>query len=234
MGVSIEELKKLCDYIDGEYVSKKGNDYIDALSSLFSLDNQNDKPFTIEDIKKQPVLKDFKFPGVEEYKYICKLHAEPMRINREGKRKNEKIKETDFVDENAKSIFKDKLGVSYLITCEIEGKEYVIKIGSSRTSFKKRLGSYNCGVANNWRTASTTNIKILQSMVTTRLDFKLYLYDCSDEPYTINWHGIQSVLFASPKALAVEDIMVKQFIKEFGEKPLANIQANATEIDDEE
>lgn len=231
---SIEELKRLCNCIDGEYVSKEGKDYIEALSGLFALENKNDKPFTIEDIKKQPVLKDFKFSGVKEYKYICKLHAEPMRIKKDGKKKNEKIKATNFVDENAQSIFKDRLGMSYLITCEIDGKEYVIKIGSTRTTFKKRLGSYNCGAVYNWRTASTTNIKILQSMVTTRLEFKLYLCDCSDDLYSINWHGIQSVLFASPKALAVEDIMVKQFIKEFGQKPLANIQANATEIDEEE
>ena len=71
MGIPIEELKKLCDYIDGKYVSKKGKDYIDALSSLFLLKNKNDKPFTVEDIKKQPLLKDFEFSGVEEYKYIC-------------------------------------------------------------------------------------------------------------------------------------------------------------------
>ena len=234
MSVPIEELKKLCDYIDGEYVSKSGEDYINALSEVFSLINRNDTPFTIEDVKHQPVLDDFDFSGVTDYKYICKLHAEPMRINSAGRRKNEKIKATDFANADAKSIFKDKLGVSYLITCELEGKEYIIKIGSSRTSFKKRLGSYNCGVVNNWRTASTTNIKILQSMVTTRLVYNLYLFDCSDEPYSINWHGVQSVLFASPKALAVEDIMVKQFIEKFGKKPLANIQANATEIDEEE
>ena len=108
---------------------------------------------------------------------------------------------------------------------------YIIKIGSSRTTFKQRLGSYNCGVVNNWRTASTTNIKILQSMVTNRINLNLYLFDCSQDLYVIDWHGVRSVPFATPKALAVEDIMIKQFIKQFGHKPLANVQASATEVD---
>lgn len=64
-------------------------------------------------------------------------------------------------------------------------------------------------------------------MVTTRAEFKLYIYDCSDELYDIEWRGVKSVQFASPKALAVEDIMVKKFIEQFGDKPLANVQADA-------
>mgnify|MGYP002621600171 CR=1 FL=1 len=33
-----------------------------------------DSSFTIDDVKKQPILSDFKFPGVSDYKYICKLY----------------------------------------------------------------------------------------------------------------------------------------------------------------
>ena len=95
---------------------------------------------------------------------------------------------------------------------------------------QKGFGSYNCGVVNNWRTASTTNIKILQSFVTTRQIFNLYLYDCSSDVMSFKWHGVESVPFASPKPLAYEDILVKQFIDQFGIKPLANVQANATEV----
>lgn len=228
--IDIEILKQLCDF-DGElFISKVGNDYIQSLGNVFQLDNINDNPFTIEDIKKQPLISDFKFDGVEEYKYICKLKAKPMTITTDGTRTNEKIIPDDFADSEAKKIFKKSLGVSYLLTCYIDNKEHIIKIGSSRTTFDKRLGSYNCGVVNNWRTASTTNIKILQSMVATRLEYGLYLYDCSQDLVIIDWHGVRSVPFASPKALAVEDIMIKKFIEQFGHKPLANVQASATEI----
>lgn len=228
--IDIELLKQLCDFDGKEYTSKKGDDYILSLAKVFSLNNINDKPFTVEDIKKQPLLSDFDFSGVNDYKYICKLKARPMTITQDGKRTNEKIIPKNFADEEAEKIFKKALGVSYLLTCVIDKKEHIVKIGSSRTTFGKRLASYNCGVVNNWRTASTTNIKILQSMVTTRLEYNLYLYDCSQDLVTINWHGVKSVPFASPKALAVEDIMVKKFIEQFGHKPLANVQVNATEI----
>lgn len=232
--IDIELLKELCDFNGEVYISKKGDDYILSLGKIFPLDNINDNPFTEEDIRKQPELKDFKFSGVEDYKYICKLKARPMTITKDGKRINEKILPKEFADSEAERIFKRALGVSYLLTCVVDGKEHIIKIGSSRTTFSKRLGSYNCGVVNNWRTASTTNIKILQSMVTTRLEYNLYLYDCSEDLVIIDWRGVRSVPFASPKALAVEDIMVKKFIEQFGSKPLANVQANATEVADDE
>ncbi len=226
---TIEELKSLCDYDGSKYVSKQGQDYINALSQVFDLKNKNDKPFTIDDILQQPTLSSFRFTGKNEFIYTCKLQATPMIIKHD-KRKNEKIIAFDFVNDEQKNIFNKALGIAYLITYEINNQEYIIKIGSSRNTFRDRLGSYNCGVVNNWRTASTTNIKILQSFVTTRLVFKLYLCDCS-EPYQINWHGVLSPKLALPKSLAIEDIMLKQFIAQFGHKPLANIQANATQVD---
>ena len=226
--LTLEQFKSLCDYDGQKYISKKGINYIQALSELFWLNNVNDKPFTIEDIKKQPELSTFTFEGVKDYKKICKLRVKPLEII--GKiRKNEKISPVEFESEEAKDIFEKALGVSYIFTCVVDNKEHIIKIGSSRTTFKDRLGSYNCGVVNNWRTASTTNIKILQSMVTTRLDLNLYLYDCG-ESQTFEWHGVTSVPFATSKQLAVEDILVKQFITQYGFKPLANVQVGATEI----
>lgn len=231
--LDFETLKMLCNFDGEKYIQKYGDDYIDSLGNVFQLNNTNDKPFTIEDVKKQPLLSDFKFLGVADYKYICKLRVRPLTLSIDGNRTNEKILPEEFAGEKEKNIFKKALGISYLLTCVVDGKEHIIKIGSSRTTFSKRLGSYNCGVVNNWRTASTTNIKILQSMVTTRKDFNLYLYDCSDDYYVMVWHGVQSVKFASPKALAVEDIMVKKFIEQFGFKPLANVQANATEVEED-
>ncbi len=150
-----------------------------------------------------------------------------MIILSNDKRKNEKIVPFAFNGDIEKTIFDESAGVSYIFTCVLDDKEYIIKIGSSRKTFKDGLQSYNCGYLYNWRTASTTNIKILQSMVTTRALFKLYLYDCSDNPYIFDWCGVTSVPFANPKALAVEDIMIKKFIEQFGHKPLANVQADA-------
>ena len=229
--LDLEILKMLCEYDGEKYIQKSGDEYLLSLGEVFPLNNTNDNPFTVDDIKKQPLLSDFKFLGVADYRYICKLRVRPLTII-DGERVNEKIIPVEFVGKEEKDIFDKSLGVSYLLTCVVEGKEHIIKIGSSRTTFKKRLGSYNCGVVNNWRTASTTNIKILRSMVTTRKDLNLYLYDCSDDYYVTVWHDVTSVKFASPKALAVEDIMVKKFIEQFGHKPLANVQANATEVGD--
>ncbi len=227
--LSSDQFISLCDEIGGVYIQKSGVDYLEALSKIFSLDNKNDKPFTLDDIKAQPTLNDFSFSGKDDFIFICKLQANPLEI-KDSVRKNEKILAFNFADENAKKIFDKALGVAYILTCELENKEYIIKFGQSRTTFKDRLGSYNCGVVNNWRTASTTNIKMLQSFVTTRAIFNLYLYDCSDEATIIEWRGEKSVPFASPKSLAVEDIMIKKFITQFGRKPLANIQGDATQV----
>ncbi len=231
-----KHLLSLCNFINNVYISKSGIDYINALKQVFQLDNRNDTPFLKEDIVKQPTLQDFSFEGKNDYQFICKLKAEPMVIdlnnanNRTKGRKNEKIIAYDFVNQIAKNIFYKSLGVSYLITSIVNKKEHIIKIGQSRTAFKQRLASYNCGVVYNWRTASTTNIKMLQSMLATRLEYRLYIYDCSNEPYILDWHGEKSIPFSSPKSLAVEDIMIKKFKEQFNHPPLANIQSNATEI----
>ncbi len=230
--LAFEQHISLCDKNGNEYVSKSGQDYIDALSNIFSLNNINDKPFTIKDILLQPILNDFTFSGVGDFKKICKLHVIPMKIigNKSSwSRQNEKIIPIDFESPEAENIFNKALGIAYIITCTINEQEHIIKIGSSRTTFKARLGSYNCGVVNNWRTASTTNIKMLQSMVTTRQDFNLYLYDCGESKVFV-WHGVQSVPFATAKQLAIEDILVKEFIAQFNQKPLANVQTRATEV----
>jgi len=229
--LTIEQYISLCDFNGTEYESKKGKDYINALSNIFPINNINDKPFTVEDILQQPTLDSFCFSGKNDFKLICQLKATPMKITLDNVRINEKIIPFNFTSKENYEIFTRSLGVAYMLTCIINGKEHIIKFGQTRTPFVKRLGSYNCGVVNNWRTASTSNIKMLQSMVTTRLVFNLYLYDC-DEPVYYVWHGVRSVDFASSKSLAVEDIMVKEFIKQFHCKPLVNVQADATSVKD--
>jgi hypothetical protein len=224
-----EQFINLCEKGSGDYyISKAGEEYINALNLLFGSKNINDRPFTAKDISKQPIIDDFKFPGLKEFVYVCELKAEPLKINKE-ERINERIIAINFYNKETQNIFEQSMGVAYLLTCLLQGKEHIVKIGQSRTTFKKRLQSYNCGVVNNWRTASTTNIKILQSFVATREKFKLYILDCSKDMEIYNWHGIKSVPFASSKALAYEDILIKEFIKKFKMKPLANVQANASE-----
>lgn len=230
----LDLLLSICDYNpeDGLYYSKKGIDYIEALKPIFKSKNTNDNPFSLDDIQTQPSLDDFSFKGAQEFRYICKLKASPMVVDAINyKKTSEKIivVKDSFESEEAKDIFNNSLGVDYIITCPINGKEHIIKIGNSRNTFKNRLGSYNCGVITNIRTASTTNLKILQSFVATRKEFNLYLLDCSDVT-TFKWHGVDSVPFASPKGLAYEDILVKKFIEQYGSKPLANVQASATVV----
>lgn len=227
-----EELIRLCDKYNDHYESKKGEDYINALSNIFTIRNRNDKPFAARDVARQPTIEDFNFSGLKEFQYICELKAEPMILDIFGARiKNEKIMPRNFANKKAESIFKNSLGVAYMLTCVIDGKEHIVKFGQTRTPFKSRLGSYNCGVVNNWRTASTTNIKILQSFLATRLTYKLYIRDCSEDVVTFLWAGEKSVPFASPISLAIEDICMKKFVDKYGRPPLANVQANATEID---
>lgn len=230
--LSTEELIELCDKYNDHFESKKGENYVDALSSIFKIKNRNDKPFVEREVMRQPTIDDFNFVGLKEFQYICELKAEPMYLDFYGARiKNEKIFPKNFANKEAERIFRSALGVAYMITCSIDGKEHIIKFGQTRTPFKSRLSSYNCGVVNNWRTASTTNIKILQSFLATRLIYKLYIRDCSDDVVKFTWAGEESVPFASPISLAIEDICMKKFVAKYGRPPLANVQANATEID---
>lgn len=227
----IKKLLQLCELNeDGLYYSKKGNDYINAIKTFLNSKNKNDNPFTEADILKQPKLDDFKFKGLKDFQYVCQLYAKPMIINlKELKKENEKILYDNIPCEH-QTLFFNTLGIVYLITCKINKKEYIIKIGSTRTTFGDRLNSYNCGVITNLRSASTTNIKIVQSFITTRKHFNLYLLDCSDENKYFKWYEKKSVTFASSKALAYEDILLKEFKNQFGTTPLANVQANATQL----
>lgn len=225
-----DEIMQLCDFDGEKYIQKSGEAYISALSQVFSLVNRNDKPFTLSDIEQQPTLEAFSFLGKEEFKKTCSLVLYPLEYDPiTRKRKNETIKAINFVSSEAKKVFNTSLGVAYLMTCKINGVERIIKIGQTRNTFKDRLNSYNCGCVTNWRTASTTNLKLKQSMVATRQQIELYLFDCQ-KTETFEWHGVTSVPFASPFSLAVEDIMIKQFILQFNQKPLINIQANATTV----
>lgn len=224
---TLAELQYLCDPVDNVYISKSGSRYINALSEIFGASNLNDIPFTRNDVISQPKIQDFNFTGKDDFIYTATLEVSPMTIT-DGRRTNEKIFVREFANDTQKEIFNSSMGVAYMFTCIIDDEEYIVKFGQTRTPFKKRLGSYNCGAVYNWRTASTTNIKMLQSFVVTRASFKIYLYKPLHGTQTYVFHGITSVPFANSESLAVEDITIREFINQFGHKPLANVQANAT------
>lgn len=225
----LDMLLKICDPCgNGNYISKEGTAYIEALKIILSSRNTNDNPFNIDDILEQPLLKDFKFTGVKDFKYICKLKADPMIINKDNLTKtNEKIRPLNFSSQKAKDIFYNSIGIVYILTCQIDSKEYIIKIGSSRNTFNNRLDSYNCGTVTNRKSgsASTTNYRILQSLVATKKEFNLYLLDFPDDPTPYEWYGITSPVFPSSRCFAYEYILINQYMEQFnGKKPLGNIQ----------
>ncbi|MGZ9763152.1 hypothetical protein ACXYRO_02685 [Mycoplasma sp. 4013] len=170
-------------------------------------------------------MSDFKFEGIKDFQFICKLKAKPLII-KDDKRYNKKIVAFDFHNEKAKEIFENEVGVVYMITAYIDNNEYIIKFGQTRTPFIYRLQSYNCGTVVNWRTASTANIKILQSFVSTRLEFKLYLYQ-PQKPLHVEYYG-EFAFVASPASIFVEDRLLNIYLNQFHQKPIANIQSKMT------
>ena len=64
----------------------------------------------------------------------------------------------------------------------------------------------------------------MQSFVATRLIYELYAIDCSQDCQQIEWHGVFSSSYASPKSLAYEEICNRKFIEQFGKPTLANVQ----------
>lgn len=230
--INRKQLLSLCEKnSDALYVSKSGIAYIESLKKLFKFNNKNDIPFTTDDVIRQPELKDFNFSGIDDFVPACTLKGEPLIIDGDYIR-NERIIVDRYEDNNMETIMRTTMGVCYLMTMTIYGREHIIKFGSTRTPFLKRLGSYNCGTvkARFKGTCSSTNFKILQSFITTRKDVSLYIWISDESALTYNFHGVISVPFASQKVLAIEDIMIKQFKTQFGHRPLANIQSNATEI----
>lgn len=141
----LEKLKLLCKQLENDsFESLEGIAYVNALYNAFPLKNKNDFPFLERDMLLQPQFKDFKFPGMSEFIPTCILEAKPMTI-KNNEKYNEKIIVKNFLTKEGENIFYKKSGILYLITCLINNKEYIIKFGQSRTNFKLRLQSYNCG-----------------------------------------------------------------------------------------
>lgn len=210
----------------------EGDKYLAALSKITINKNRNDKPFNVQDIINQPTLAEFEFSGKKDFNFICNLKPQKMILKANSNmeiivKENERIYPSDFASKEALDLYMNFLGVTYMLTAIVNDVEYIIKFGSTRTTMKDRIGSYNCGTVTNYITASTTNFKILQSIVSTNALFKLYL--CQGEGQKNYWfHNVASSPFATSYPLAVEEIMIKEFKSQFNRIPLANIQSNPT------
>ena len=108
----------------------------------------------------------------------------------------------------------------------IEG--YIFKIGkaegtSSRGGFIGRIGSYNCG-KHKYRkrgTNSTTNFWVLQSLLAIGKEITVYAHFSNFK--TTKIFGEKKTLpFPMPKN--TEGVVIKQFEKAYGKKPIGNTQ----------
>ena len=118
--------------------------------------NRNDRILSAKDIKNQLNFDAFKHR--EKFSFLCDLVPE-------------KDKER-LVIKNADSDLAEKRGVLYVFVLDNK----LIKIGSTTTSFKDRVQSYNCGkkAYRKSGTCSTTNFFVLQSLLNINKIVKVY------------------------------------------------------------
>lgn len=106
----------------------------------------------------------------------------------------------------------------------IEGAVYlfvindkILKLGKTDTSMKKRIQSYNCG-KKQYRTngtCSTTNYKVLQSLLAINEKVELYCYFVP--PISINLFGEEITITTSPSK-CVEKAFQRKTQEQFGDK----------------
>ncbi len=121
-------------------------------------DRRSDRVLTEKDLAGEMSLDDFEYKG--EFSLVCELFPD---------RKNERL----LIEHDNDELI-NKRGVLYLFV--LGGK--LIKIGSTTTSFKDRVSSYNCGKrayrANG--TCSTTNYFVLQNLLNINKKVQVYCY----------------------------------------------------------
>lgn len=124
--------------------------------------NRNEELITQKDIEKIEFrLENFDYR--ERFRFLCTLHPNQVQ---------ERLEIIEAVDEKDFNIKKPALIYIFVL----DGK--ILKIGASMTSFKGRVGSYNCGrVDNRIRgTCSTTNYFVLQSLLKLNKNIDVYAY----------------------------------------------------------
>lgn len=127
---------------------------------------------------------------------------------------------------------KERLDIEILdkSKCDEEGFVYVFvvnekifKIGQSTTNIIKRIQSYNCGKAQYRKngTCSTTNYFVLQSLLNLNLEVFVYAFFPPKPRYEIFGQVFEDSYPPSKKA---ENIIITDFIKKHGKKPIGCTQ----------
>jgi len=120
--------------------------------------NKNEKIISETDLTDQVIFSSFKHRGF--FTFLCDLIPERHKER--------------FVIQNQVPGLVKKRGVLYAF--ELNGK--LIKIGSTTTSFKDRVQSYNCGkkAYRKSGTCSTTNYFVLQSLLNINKPVRVFGY----------------------------------------------------------
>jgi hypothetical protein len=121
--------------------------------------NRTDRIIIEEELSKEEDYSNFKYK--DNFSFLCDLVPD---------KKNEKLV---IKNEDIKKI--NKIGVLYIFTWNNK----LLKIGSSITSFKDRVQSYNCGKEEYRRkngTCSTTNYLVLQTILRLDITVKVYAF----------------------------------------------------------
>lgn len=166
--------------------------------------NKNITPLRkLEDLANECDYADFEYK--EHFCPICKLLPNADK---------EKL-EIEMLDE-AKC---NEKGFVYVFV--IEGK--IFKIGQSITTIKDRIQSYNCGKTE-YRingTNSTTNYFVLQSLLKIGKEIIVYAFFPPKPKYELFGQSFEDSYPPSKKA---ENIIISDFIKKHGKKPIGCTQ----------
>lgn len=211
---------------------------VEFLNEFIKTKNKNDQIITVEDIVKQPRFEDFDFIRSKDFLSATKgkkfeycgewsVDKPYFDIDDTFIENNivMKMKENGHNNVEIETLYKRTKGVVYILTCVIDGIEYIVKIGQTGKTMEERQSSYNCGNGVNRRngTCSTTNFRIKQSLAN-GLVFNIHVLDCSadNKIYTIG--EFTSVEVAGGMPVGYEDILNQAFYKKFNQKPLLDIQ----------
>ena len=164
--------------------------------------NKNDDIHYLEkNIQTQELYNDFEYKKHFEKRFVLIQNHEQERI------------EVENYDEKT-----DRDGCVYAFV--INGR--LIKIGSTTTSFKKRVQSYNCGKKAHRKkgTCSTTNFFVLQNLL--NYNKKVDVYVLYPPKKTTKWEGYK-IQERFPSSKSIEKI-INTRLKEHGVLPALNTQ----------
>lgn len=165
--------------------------------------NKNIKPLKYEDLINEVEYKNYKYK--KYFSHICDLIPNL---------KDEKI---EIINLDPKTGKID--GLVYIMV--IDGK--ILKIGETINTIKDRIQSYNCGKLKHRisGTASTTNFFILQSIL--KINKKVNVFAMFPPKPKFKIFG-KEVISSHPPVKIAEKKLIKEFINDYGKKPIGITQ----------